>query len=136
MESFGISAGLRGISAGPRWVDGPAAARRLRVVRPLGSAARPRPGVRLTRRGRGVLIVLALLLAAVATVLAAPQRSSGLPEGGPSRVADLAELDLAADPSAPPVTSRPPFELVPRHAHGWGFGLRGVSWGTNVDHNM
>lgn len=75
MESFGISAGAGpcDFSAGPRWVDGPAAARRSRVVRPLGSAARPRPrsGVRLTRRGRGVLIVLALLLAAVATVLAA-----------------------------------------------------------------
>lgn len=100
-EGFGISAGAgprgfpaaagpRGFSAGPRWVDGPAAARPLRVARPLGSAARPwprpRPGVRLTRRGRVVLIVLALLLAAVATVLAAPASRAADPVGAPPSV--------------------------------------------------
>jgi LysM repeat protein len=40
----------------------------------------------LTRRGRGVLIVLALLLAAVATVLAAPASQAGDPVGVPPSV--------------------------------------------------
>jgi hypothetical protein len=47
---------------------------------------RRRAGVRLTRRGRAVLIVLALLLAAVATVLAAPAGRAADPVGAPPSV--------------------------------------------------
>jgi LysM repeat protein len=45
-----------------------------------------RGGVRLTRRGRVVLIVLSLLLAAVATVLAAPASQAADPAGAPPSI--------------------------------------------------
>jgi hypothetical protein len=89
MESFGMPAGRRlaGHPTGQlRLVGGARAVGHLRLVEPPGSAGRRRPGVRLTRRGRGVLIVLALLLAAVATVLAAPAGQAADPVGAPPSV--------------------------------------------------
>ncbi len=49
-------------------------------------AVRRRNGVRLTRRGRAVLIMLSLLLAAIATVLAAPASEAADPPGAPPSV--------------------------------------------------
>jgi hypothetical protein len=48
--------------------------------------ARRSGGVRLTRRGRAVLIILSLLLAAVATVFAAPAGRAADPVGAPPSV--------------------------------------------------
>jgi len=53
---------------------------------PIRLSGDRRPGVRLTRRGRAVLIALALLLAAVAVLLMAPASQAADPVGSPPTV--------------------------------------------------
>jgi len=70
-----------------------------------------RPGVRLTRRGRLVLIALALLLAAIAVVLAAPA-SQAAPPAGPAPTVVVKRGDTLWSIAARYAPGRDPYRAI------------------------
>ncbi len=74
-------------------------------------AGRGHSGVRLTRRGRLVLIALALLLAAVAVVLAAPA-SQAAPPNGPAPTVVVKRGDTLWSIAETYVPGRDPYAAI------------------------
>lgn len=77
----------------------------------LTGPALPRPAVRLTRRGRVVVIALALLLAAVALLLVA-QASQAAPPAGPAVTVVVRPGDTLWSIAASYAPSRDPYRTI------------------------